>query len=248
MELPKENAWFYIRDHQQQGPVGFFELRKLFEQGILPAETYIWNKDLDDWQMANRLYLLPESSFKYKLADSTVNLTGTWRELHKDTYPTGRPFVRYLARFFDLSLFSFFLITFVSIFSPSFLFESSGLFIFILNLILYISVEAVILSIFGNTIGKAILNLRLYKINGDRLDFLTAIKRSIYVTGAGMGFGVPIINLVCFYFSYLDLKKNGKSTWDREIETIVLYGQVSTARILFACFLPMALFIAGFVV
>ena len=96
MELPKENVWFYIRDHQQQGPVGFFELGKLFEQGILPAETYIWNKDMDDWQMANSLYLLPESSFKYKLADSKVNLAATWQELKKDTYPNGRPFVRFL--------------------------------------------------------------------------------------------------------------------------------------------------------
>jgi len=56
--------------------------------------------------------------------------------------------------------------------------------------ILYISVEAYILSIFGNTLGKTVLNIRLYKVNGERVDILTAIKRSIYVTGAGMGLDV----------------------------------------------------------
>ncbi|PFO08995.1 hypothetical protein COJ85_02515 [Bacillus sp. AFS076308] len=202
---------------------------------------------MDDWQMANSLYLLPESSFKYKIADSKVNLAATWQELKKDTYPNGRPFVRFLARLFDLSLFSLFLITFVSIFSPSFIFKSSRLFIFLLSVILYISVEAYILSIFGNTLGKAILNIRLYKVNGERVDILTAIKRSIYVTAAGMGLGVPIINLVCFFFSFLDLTKNGRSTWDRQIGTVVLYGHTSTARILFISFFPIALLIAGFV-
>ena len=39
------------------------------------------------------------------------NLASQWQELQKDTYPKGRPLVRYLARFFDLSLFSLFLIT-----------------------------------------------------------------------------------------------------------------------------------------
>ncbi|WP_342041992.1 RDD family protein [Bacillus sp. OTU2372] len=179
MELPKENVWFYIRNHKQQGPVGFFELGKLFEQGILPAETYIWHKDMDDWQMANSLYLIPATSIKYKLADSKVNLAATWQELKKDTYPNRRPFVRFLARLFDLSLFSLFLITFVSIFFPSFIFKSSRLIIFLLSVFLYISVETYILSIFGNTLGKTVLNIRLYKVNGERVDILTAIKRSI---------------------------------------------------------------------
>ena len=62
-----------------------------------------------------------------------------------------------------------------------------------------------------------------------------------------MGFGVPLINFICFYFSYFDLKKNGKSTWDRQVGTVVLYGQVNSARILFVSIFPIALLIAGIV-
>ncbi|WHY78591.1 RDD family protein [Neobacillus sp. WH10] len=246
MESKEGNAWFYIHNHQQQGPVGLFELKKLFEQGILHAETFIWSKEMNCWQMAKSLDLFPDSTLNPILTvQQTENLAGNWHELEKDTYPKGRPFVRYLARFFDLSLFSLFLITFVSIFSPKFILESSDIFIFILSLVLYILVEASILSIFGNTLGKSILNARLRTTNGDPLNFLTSFKRSIFVTAAGMGFGLPIINIICFYFSYYDLKKNGKSTWDQQIGTVVLYGKVSTSRILFVSLFPIALLIAG---
>jgi uncharacterized RDD family membrane protein YckC len=249
MEPLEGNAWFYIRDHQQQGPVGIFELKKLLEQGILTAETFIWTKELKQWEMVKSLGLFPDSILKSREELQThENLAGSWEEVKKDTYPNGRPVVRYLARFFDLSLFSLVLITFVSIFSPRFILESSGLMIFIISLVLYVLVEASIISVFGNTLGKSILNARLRMVNGDNIDFLTALKRSIFVTAAGMGFGIPLINFICFYFSYFDLKKHGKSTWDHQIGTIVLYGQVSTARLLFVSLFPIALLIAGFVI
>lgn len=249
MEPSKGNAWFYIRDHQQQGPVGIFELKKLLEQGILTAETFIWTKELEGWQMVKNLNLFPDSMMNPGLKEETPsNVAGNWEEVKKDTYPNGRPIVRYLARFFDLSLFSLFLITLVSVFSPRFVVESSGIAIFIFSLVLYILVEASILSIFGNTLGKTILNAKLRMVNGDPIDFFTALKRSIFVTAAGMGFGIPIINFICFYFSYFDLKKNGRSTWDNQIGTVVLYGKVSVARVIFVSLFPISLLVAGLII
>lgn len=249
MDLPKGNAWFYIRNHEQQGPIGLFELRKMFEQGILPAETFVWTHHMYRWQMAKTLALFPDFSYKEgQVEQPAENLAKKWQELEKDTYPNGRPVVRYLARFFDLSLFSLFLITFISIFSPKFIVESSGLFIFILSLILYVLVESIILTIFGNTLGKAILNMRLRTISGEQLPYGTALKRSVFVTAAGMGFGIPILNFICYYFSYLHLKKNGISLWDQNFGTVVLYGQVNSLQIVFVSIFPIALLIAGLVI
>lgn len=245
----KGNAWFYIRDHHQQGPVGLFELEKMIEQGVLSGETFIWTNEMKCWQMAKSLpYFHAATSMTQQAEQPPENLASHWQERQKDTYPKGRPFVRYLARLFDLSLFSLFLITFVSIFSPTFVVESSPVFIFILSLLLYILVEAIILSVFGNTLGKSILNARIRTLTGEPIDFVMALKRSIFVTAAGMGFGIPLINFICYYFSYFDLRKNGKSTWDQHIGTVVLYGQVNLARILFVSLFPLALIIAGFVI
>jgi hypothetical protein len=229
--------------------VGLFELKKMFEQGVLTGETFLWMKDLDCWQKAKTLDLFPDMLLKSgQQQQSQANLAVSWTEKKKRTYSNGRALIRYFARFFDLSLFSFTLITFVSIFHPKFVFESSALFIFILSLILYILVESVILSVFGNTAGKAILNAKLKTVNGDRLNFLTALQRSIFVSAAGMGFGIPVINFICFYFSYSDLKKHGFSSWDKQIGTVVLYGKTSPARILFVSLFPISLFIAGLLI
>ncbi|MCM3765094.1 RDD family protein [Neobacillus niacini] len=244
MEVQEGNAWFYIRDHQQQGPVGLFELKKLLEQGILTRDSFVWNKDLDCWHPAKTLDLLSESDFQDE-SGGIINYAAGWMEIAKDTYPNGRPIVRYLARFFDLSLFSLFVITFFSIFKPHFIADSSAIFIFMLCLILYILVEAVILSIFGNTLGKSLLNARVRTVTGVPIDFFTALKRSIFVNAAGMGFGVPFINIICFLFSYRDLKEHGIATWDKHIGTVVLYGKVSTARLVVVSLFPIALLIAG---
>jgi uncharacterized RDD family membrane protein YckC len=248
MEPAEGSVWFFVKDHQQQGPVGLFELQKLIEQRILTGNSYVWNKDMECWQMAKTVDVLHDVVFLAPEEKDPKNLAGDWKEIEKDTYPNGRPIVRYLARFFDLSLFSFILITFVSIFSPAFVLHSSALLIFIVSLILYILVESVILSIFGNTLGKSLLNARVKSVNGEPINFFTALKRSIFVNAAGMGFGVPIINFICFLFSYFDLKKHGFSTWDKQIGTVVLYGQVSSARLLFVALFPLALLIAGFII
>jgi uncharacterized RDD family membrane protein YckC len=249
MEPTDGSVWFYIRDHQQQGPVGLFELEKLFEHGILTGDTFIWTKEMNCWQMAKNLNLFPNSIFKPTTGEPlSNNLASEWAEQKKATYPNGRPWVRTLARFLDLSLCSLFLITLVSIFLPKFIVDLSGISIFILSLILWIILEPVILTIFGTTFGKAFLNAKLRTVNGERIDFLTAFQRSIFVNTAGMGLGLPIINFICFYFSYSDLKKNGKSTWDQQIGTVVLYGKVSSARLVFASLFPIGLLVAGLVI
>jgi hypothetical protein len=218
----------------------------MFEHGILADDTFIWNKDMTYWQMAKDVDLFPASLFKRTTGDPlSPNLASEWSEQKKATYPNGRPLVRTLARFLDLSICSLFLITIVSIFMPRFIVALPGVTIFILSLILWIIIEPIILSIFGTTIGKAFLNAKLRTVDGERIDFITAFQRSIFVNAAGMGFGLPIINLICFYFSFFDLKKNGKSTWDQQIGTVVLYGKVSSARLIIASLFPIGFLIAG---
>jgi uncharacterized RDD family membrane protein YckC len=239
------NVWFFIKDHQQQGPVCLFELQKLIEQHILTGDTYVWNKNMKCWQMAKTLDIFSKSIYESTRVHLLPDKFKTEKEYEEATYPNGRPYVRYLARFLDLSLFSLFLITLVSIFFQNFLIETSALVIFITSLVLWIIVEPVLIVIFGNTLGKAFLNTKIKRVDGGQLNFLTAFKRSIFVSVAGMGFGIPIINLICFLFSYRDLKGTGISTWDQKIGTVILYGQVSLPRVFIAASFPVALLVAG---
>ncbi len=245
MESTEGSIWFFIKDHQQQGPVCLFELQKLIEQRILTGDTFVWNKSMKCWQMAKTLEMFTQSIFESSRIHLLPDKFKTDKEYEEATYPNGRPYVRYLARFLDLSLFSLFLITLVTIFSPKFITDISALTIFIISLITWMIVEPVLIAIFGNTLGKAFLNTKIKCVDGGQLNFQTAFKRSIFVSGAGMGFGIPILNLICFLFSYRDLKGHGMSTWDDKIGTVILYGKVSLARIFIAGCFPAALLVAG---
>lgn len=83
-------------------------------------------------------------------------------------------------------------------------------------------------------------------MNGEKLNFITVFKRSFFVNVLGMGFGIPILNFICFFFSYRDLKGHGTSTWDYKIGTVILYGKVSMSRLFIAGSFPVGMFAAGF--
>ncbi|WP_042460365.1 RDD family protein [Neobacillus dielmonensis] len=241
MEVFGEQVWFYMKDHEQQGPVGTFELEKLLEQGVLTGNSMVWTKDMDSWQMAR--LVKPFEGLKFSGITDGQDLQKSLKaELN------GRPFVRFLARLFDLSVFSLIFIALTAIISPKLIFESSHLFMIMAILILYIIAEAFILSIFGNTLGKTLLHTKVKTVDGRPINFFTALKRSLYVNTAGLGLGVPILNVICSLFSYFDLKKHGASQWDKQFGTVVLYGHVNFSRILLVSLLPVALLIVGFVI
>ncbi|MDP4083316.1 MAG: RDD family protein [Bacillota bacterium] len=240
MQSSEGKVWFYIKKGQQQGPIGVFELQKLFEQGILSGETYLWSKDMKCWQMAKIL-----EPFCCYCTEPTVNHEAHLSTLQEYTFPKGRPLVRFIARMFDLSIFTLFFVTFISIFSPELITHSSKILLFILNLVIWVFMEPIILTIFGNTPGKALLNTKIRTVNGEFIDFFTAFKRSIFIIAAGMGFGIPILNFFTFLFSYFDLKGNGISTWDHKNGTIVLYGKIDCSRVLIASALPLTILMVG---
>lgn len=241
----EEMVWFYIKDHQQLGPAGMFELKKLFEQGILNENTYLWTKSAKCWQMAKTLEPFKHFKSKHPLENPAQNSPQLETNLEMVTFPKGRPLVRFIARMFDLSVFTIFFTTLITIFSPDLILKTSKLTLFIINILLWLFIEPMVVSIFGNTLGKALLHTKIKSVNGEYIGFIKAFKRSVFVIAAGMGFGVPIINFICYLLSYKDLKDHGISIWDKKSDTVILYGNVNLSRILLIACFPSILFLAG---
>ncbi len=244
----EEKVWFYIKDRQQLGPAGVFELKKLFEQGVLNENTYLWTKSAKCWQMAKTLEPFKNFKARNPLQNSSQDISQFQSNLEEVTFPQGRPLVRFIARMFDLSVFTLFFITLVSIFSPELILKASKLELFSINVILWLFFEPAVMTIFGNTLGKSLLNTKIKNVNGDYINFMTAFKRSVFVITAGMGFGVPVLNFICYLFSYKDLREHGISIWDLKSDTVVLYGSVTTSRVLLMACFPLVLFLAGVII
>jgi hypothetical protein len=234
MEPNETRVWFYIKDRQQYGPVGFFELTKLLEQGILNGETYLWTIGSERWEMAKNIDRFKDCSVKKPPQVSSPS------EIMAQ--PRNRPFLRFLAKLFDLALFTVLLSTFISIFSLNLILKTPKLTLFMIYLLLWTLLEPIMLSIFGNTIGKALLNIKVKCANGQLLDFITAFKRNLFMFSFGKEIGYPFIMLI---FSFTELRKKARLFWDKKAGTIVLYGNVSLPRMLLGFCFPIVVFITG---
>ncbi len=48
-------SWFYQRETEQVGPVGFDELRRLADTGAVTRDTLVWSEGMEQWQPASTI-------------------------------------------------------------------------------------------------------------------------------------------------------------------------------------------------
>lgn len=145
-----------------------------------------------------------------------------------------RPWIRYFARMLDLNLFAILIGLFSFITFPEFTnrlknnWSILGALIFFLPLMVLF--EAIIIAIFGNTPGKAILNIKIANRAGENLNFTEALKRVFYLYIHGLGMGMPILSQLTCLQQYFKLKKDGKTSWDKKFNYSITHSRISTLR------------------
>ena len=142
-----------------------------------------------------------------------------------------RPWVRYWARMMDVMLFGLpcgIIIGFIH--EP--LLELPDVIFGIIIMFLYVFVEPIMLSAWGTTPGKALLNVRLRKADGDKLSYGEALRRSVNVWVRGLGLGIPIVSLFTLMNAYNRLAKEGMTSWDEEGDFRILHRLVGAGRVI----------------
>lgn len=84
-------------------------------------------------------------------------------------------------------------------------------------LVFMLFIEPLLLCMFGTTVGKLILGLQIANSDGGRLSYEEALQRTWGVIGLGMGYGIPIYNIVRYYKSYKRCSDYETQPWDEEI-------------------------------
>lgn len=220
--------WYYNDGGTQSGPVTENELTGLLEQGKVSPETLVWSEGMKEW---TALRLIDDFSVSpYAPPALSGDAAVSW-----DHYtPTGsqiRPWMRYWARGFDIGLAGVVAGVVLEFVYPQALELPDVVFGIILTAI-YIPVEALLLSSFGATPFKALLNIRVRNQNGDKLSFREALARSLNVWIRGLGLGLPIITLITNYTSYQRLSSSGATSWDAEGNHTVSHRKLAVWRIL----------------
>jgi hypothetical protein len=82
-------------------------------------------------------------------------------------------------------------------------------------------VEALLISAFTGTPGKALMGVSVRKAAGGKLSTPKAALRWLMVLVMGRGAGVPIISLMTLVNAYQDVEKTGSTSWDDMLDVRV---------------------------
>ena len=143
--------------------------------------------------------------------------------------PELRPWSRYFAKFLD-GIIGFLI---AAVFFALFTYSSDDAWLRIVALclavLLFVWLEAIQISKFGTTLGKAILGITVAKENGTLLSFDESLKRT-FLSYLRSGMGLPLISIFMHIYQYNELMKNGVTSWDRELKVLVKCSKVGLWR------------------
>lgn len=148
-----------------------------------------------------------------------------------DRSNTPRPWLRYWAKMLDVWLCAFVLAFFLGVMFPQWIAETNESVLGLILLACAIPIQAMILAVFGNTIGKALLGIKVTH-KGEKLTFGQAFTREATVYVKGLGLGIPIVALFTQINAYNHLKNEGASSWDKSEGHLVTHRNPSTAGVI----------------
>jgi len=153
--------------------------------------------------------------------------------IHQELAP---PWARLIGRTFDISL-SMSVLTLVTdclieiVHSPMkgvWLNYRQYLWLVFLPIALFI--DALVMSLFGSTIGKTIVGVKVVALDGNWLSFQQAVRRNFILYLHGYALGVPVLSFYAMYLSYKRLYRDGLLSWDKLSKTQIYDFGASSGR------------------
>jgi len=216
-EKRMQKEWWYSAEEKKMGPHSYEEMKALIENGTLSRRHLAWKQGFENWlpiadigELSGAFAAIPPDIPEPSERDLNIELkfAGPWR--------------RFLARLIDLwaiSLPTALLVAVVggalSIDFALWIQEPGSQYAFgwlILPLVLFI--EAVVFGIFGSTLGKALLGIKVTTAAAFPVRFSQYAKRLVGVYWYGLGTGFPLVSLFTMARQYGRLKEGKFARYD----------------------------------
>lgn len=176
---------------------------------------------------------------------SEVELIEQFRKVK--TPNKGKPWRRFWARTLDTGLHSFPVVFCSELIKPGYYMHILKKYeVFAVSLIylpFILIFEAIVLSIFGITLGKYLLGIHLAGRNGQRLTFGSATVRTFSLWVKGLAFGFPLVSALTAAYAAGRIRKHGTATWDDDAKVQVDYKQLSGVKTVAAILLIIGILI-----
>jgi uncharacterized RDD family membrane protein YckC len=229
-----ERAWHYVLNGQSIGPVPESEIRTMLAEGRLGADTLVWTESMTDWTPAGRIEAFHNqlAALPLVVVPPTTTLRQRAETARAQGVPQVRPWSRALARWFDLCVAGFLLGVVTG--CAGIMHEIPEYAWGLVALFAWVFLEGALLSAWGTTPGKWLFSVWVADAMGNRLSFSNALSRAFSVWFMGMGLGLPIVQLITQIVSYVKLKSQGITSWDREGRFAVIHEPLGPVRVTIA--------------
>lgn len=225
--------WYYSTGESPVGPRTQDDIEGLLQRGEISADTLVWRKGLADWvplaDAPDLSHLLDDalpppvpparpqataSDEQDEQLDDEPDLDDPADDDHEPramaTPRLAGPWERYFARSIDLTIILSLLVTGLYLVLPSIslqlaldLYNAQPGAVALLLLPLALFINAGIIALTGNSLGKAIFAIRAEPIDGrQRFGFGGTLKREFTVWLRGLALGIPLLNLFTMVPAY----------------------------------------------
>lgn len=143
------------------------------------------------------------------------------------------PWRRMWARYFDYSLHCAVIVIlwlFIDANSLEKVSNNSASLLGFLLMVIWMMLDGVYMGTFGTTLGKKLMLIEVTNQDGTKLTPFIAFKRSRLVWQRGMGLGIGIIQVIANLVGYRKLKRDGVTSWDKDLELRVTSGKIGVIR------------------
>jgi hypothetical protein len=239
--MPKTTRpqWYIQLNGIEEGPITSQTLRSLAEAGRIYPDTPIRKEGMTKTVQASKIKGLLNQNIQAPIINAqvspVVDIAPGITLTSEKSLPKVRPWVRYWARMFDITLFSLAAGFLIVYFAPNAFSEpGSEQFLGIFILFIWAFIEASLLSTFGITPGNLLFRIKFVLTSGSKFSYSEALTRSLKVWWRGLGTGFPLISIVTMLVAHNRLINNQQTSWDREGGFIINHEKIGILRILVA--------------
>lgn len=223
----------------QSGPHTQFEIIDRIRDGGLKGDELVWKKGDSDWKPLKQVV---EFEGYWPLTAEVIAKAEQARSLARTELDRPQPWLRFWARMVDYTWFYLIFMMFLGAVLPQ---EKLA---WVVKLILahapvgsviyllFVPVEAWMLSRRGTTPGKALLRIQVCRKGGGFPSYRQALMRSLLVFIRGYALGLELISLFAMSWARARLLRQGSTSWDEATGLRVEHGEPEVWRMLVLIF------------
>lgn len=238
---------YWIADKKKCGPATVPDVLSLVQMGELTPDTRGWHAGCEQWMPLRELPALADFLQEKQVEEALPEVPGE-TGTPSPGIPEGAvrvylpsPAVRLLARLVDMAL--YLALVYGAIYVRQIPFDAFLLPSSPLLWIVFVALEAGLVSSLGTTPGKALLGIQVRRVNSGPMTLSCALSRACTVFICGMGMMVSLLPLFMMGYSWWILRKRGITLWDARCATLPLMlrpasvaRQILAVCVVFACF------------